>query len=66
MKEKDYDHLFRQLCNLMQEAPCHNAACVGHQQCEYGIDGCYGSECAIDVVRKEAERRYNEDLKQGF
>lgn len=66
MTEKDYDNLFRQLCNLQIEASCHNGACVGHQQCEYGINGCYGSECAIEVVRKEAERRYNEDIKQGF
>lgn len=66
MTEKDYDHLFRQLCNLQIEAPCHNGACVGHQQCEYGINGCYGSECAIDVVRAEAERRYKDNLKQGF
>lgn len=55
MTENDYDNLFRQLCKLRTEAPCHNGACVGHQQCEYGIN----DECAIDVVRKEAESRYN-------
>lgn len=66
MRENDYDHLFRQLCNIMMEAPCHNRACVGHQNCEYGINGCYGEECAIEVVRTEAYRRYNEQLKQGF
>ena len=62
MRENDYEQVFRQLCNLQIEAPCHNGACVGHQNCEYGIYGCYGDECAIDVVRKEAERRYDEDL----
>lgn len=61
MTEQDYDHLFRQLCNLKTEAPCHNGACVGYQQCEYG---CYGGECAIDVVRAEAELRYNESVKE--
>lgn len=66
MRESDYDHLFRQLYNLQRDAPCHNCACLGHQRCEYGINGCYGEECAIEVVRKEAERRYNEQLKQRF
>lgn len=66
MTRKDYDQLFRLLYKLQIEAPCHNRTCVGHQQCEYGIDGCYSSECAIEVVRTEAERRYNEDIKQGF
>ena len=64
MTNKDYDQLFRQLCNLRIEAPCHNMACVGHQQCEYGINGCYGSECAIEIVVSEAARRYNEDFKR--
>lgn len=61
MTDKDYDQLFRQLCKLKIEAPCHNCACVGHQQCEYGVNGCYGEECAIDVVREEAVRRYKEN-----
>ena len=58
MTENDYDQLFRQLCNLKKEAPCHNGYCVGYQNCEYGINGCYGEECAIDAVRLEAERMY--------
>ena len=61
MTDKDYDQLFRQLCKLKIEAPCHNGACVEHQQCEYGVNGCYGEECAIDVVREEAVRRYKEN-----
>lgn len=64
MTENDYDQLFRQLCKLQTEAPCHNGICVGHQLCEYGINGCYGEDCAIEVVRKEAEYRYNEMAKQ--
>lgn len=58
MTKNDYDQLFRQLCNLQFEAPCHNGACVGCQNCEYGINSCYGDECAIDVVRREAEIKY--------
>lgn len=58
MTKKDYDQFFRQLSNLLLEAPCHNRACAGYQNCEYSINGCYGDECAIDVVRREAERRY--------
>ena len=65
MTEDYYDQLFRQLCNLKKEAPCHNGACVGHQQCEYGVNGCYRDECAIDVVTTEAYRRFY-NLKQGF
>lgn len=57
--ENDYDQLFRQMCNLKTEAPCCNGVCVGHQQCEYGINGCYGDECAIEIVVDEANRRYN-------
>ena len=66
MTENDYDQLFRQLCNLMMEAPCHNGACVGAQRCEYGINGCYGEECAIEVVRNVAEQRYYEMRKKNY
>lgn len=58
MIESDYDQLFRQLSNLLLEAPCHNGAYLGCQNCEYGIYGYYNDECAIDVVRKEAEIKY--------
>ena len=54
MTKNDYDQLLRQLYNLELEAPCQNGACVGCQNCEYGINGCYGDECAIDVIRREA------------
>ena len=64
MTENDYDHLFRQLNKLMMEAPCHNAVCVGHQNCEYGINGCYGEECAIEVVQEIATRKYYEMKRQ--
>lgn len=64
MTENDYDHLFRQLCKLQIEAPCYNGHCVGHQQCEYGISGCYGEECAIEVVREVALHNYKKDIKK--
>ena len=58
MTKNDYDNLFRQLNNLMMEAPCHNRACLGGQNCEYGINGCYGEECAIEVVQNVAWQKY--------
>lgn len=60
MTENDYDQLFRQLSHLMTEAPCHNRGCVGSQRCDFGIYGCYGDECAIEVVQKIAEQNYYE------
>ena len=60
MRESDYDHLFRSLCKLQIEAPCHNGACVGHLNCEYGVGGFYGEECAIEIIRQEADRKYKE------
>ncbi len=51
MKTKvNYNLLYEQLNNLLQEAPCHGKGCIGYQRCEYGIDGCYGSLCAIEEV----------------
>lgn len=64
MTENDYDNLFRQLCNLMMNAPCHNGACLGSQNCEYGINGCYGGECAIEIVQDVATQKYNEIKRQ--
>lgn len=65
MRKSDYDQLFRLLCKLQIEAPCHNGVCVGHLNCEYGVGGSYGEECAIEVVRQEADRRYKETTKRG-
>ena len=65
MRESDYDHLFRSLCKLQMEAPCYNGACVGHLNCEYGVDGSYGEECAIKIVRQEADIKYKELSKRG-
>lgn len=50
MTQNECDQLFRLLCQLQEEAPCHNMACIGHMNCEYGVNGCYGEECAIEVV----------------
>ena len=58
MLECDYDQLFILLDKLQTEAPCHNKGCIGEQCCDYGIFGCYGDECAIEVVRKETEYKY--------
>lgn len=59
MSEMEYDQLFRLLCKLQMESPCHNKACPGRGSCDMRISGAYGDECAIDTVRDEAERRYN-------
>lgn len=32
--------------------------------CNYGINGCYDEECAIDVAREEANRKYMEMFKE--
>ena len=64
MTEKGYDELFRQLCNLQIEAPCHNGTCISYMDCNYGINGCYDEECAIDVAREEANRKYMEMFKE--
>ena len=64
MTEKGYDELFRQLCNLQIEAPCHNGTCISYMDCNYGINGCYGEECVIDIVREEANRKYMEMFKE--
>ena len=56
MTEQDYDQLFRLLNKLQAEAPCHNRTCVGYMNCDYDVNGCYGEECAIDVVMNEVSQ----------
>ena len=51
-------------CNLQIEAPCHNGSCVGYMNCNYGVNGCYGGECTIEIVREEANRKYMEMVKE--
>lgn len=48
----DRNQLYWQLDNLLKEAPCKGGQCLGSQNCEYGINGCYGEECAIETVQK--------------
>lgn len=55
MTKGEYDQLYRLLCKLQTEAPCHNRACVGYQNCEYGVNGCYGEECVIEIVQEVAD-----------
>lgn len=63
MTKEDYDQLFRQLSNLLLEAPCCNKSCVGSQICSYGVNGCYGEECAIETVSAEVLYRYQQQFK---
>lgn len=52
MPKIDYTQLYIDLDNLINEAPCKGGPCLGHQNCEYGVNGCYGEECAIETVQK--------------
>lgn len=54
MTRKECERLQALLEKLMNEAPCKNGVCVGYQNCEYGIDGSYGGQCAIEIVDREA------------
>lgn len=51
MEKKELDKLSDMLDDLMKIAPCKGCACVGHQNCEFGENGCYGESCAIEDVR---------------
>ena len=66
MTDIDYANLIRQLENLMKEAPCHDGACVGHQNCDYGVNGCYGEECAIEIVSNVAYSAYEKMIKEVY
>lgn len=50
MEKQKVDLLYSLLSELQGHAPCNGKSCVGYQNCEYGINGCYGGECAIEVV----------------
>ena len=65
MTESEFDTLFRLLCKLQtQHAPCHNGGCLGSCICEYCVFGAYGDQCAIDVVREQAEAEYDKLKKK--
>lgn len=66
MTKTEYDQLYRLLCQLHTEAPCHNKFCVGYMNCEYGVNGCYGEECAIDVVQKVASMMEWQGHEEGY
>lgn len=52
MSNEELDTLYNLLDGLMKVAPCKGGACVGHQNCEFGENGCYGSSCAIEDVQR--------------
>lgn len=66
MIKDEYDQLYRLLNKLQIEAPCHNRGCVGYMNCEYGVNGCYGEECAIDVVQKVASMMEWQGHEEGY
>lgn len=51
MDDKELDELDNMLALLLKMAPCKGGACVGHQNCEFGENGCYGESCAIEDVQ---------------
>lgn len=51
MSEKDLSQLDQLLCALLRAAPCKGGACLGHMNCEFGGNGCYGESCAIEDVQ---------------
>lgn len=52
MNEKDLRRLDELLDLLIKVAPCNGGACVGHMNCEFGENGCYGESCAIEDVQR--------------
>lgn len=66
MTRNEYDQLYRLLNKLQTEAPCHNRACVGHMNCEYGVNGCYGEECAIKVVQEVASMMEWQEQEEDY
>lgn len=56
MTKQDCDQILRLMSKLRTEAPCYNKRCVGHINCDYGINGCYGEDCAIDVIVTEVSQ----------
>ena len=52
MDTKDFDTINRLLDEVMKLAPCKGRGCVGHMNCEFGENGCYGESCAIEDVQK--------------
>lgn len=35
---------------MIEDAPCHNGACVGYQNCELGCCESYGETCSVENV----------------
>lgn len=66
MTKNEYYQLYKLLNKLQTEAPCHNGVCVGYMNCEYGVNGCYGEECAIEVVQKVADMMEWQEHKEGY
>lgn len=50
MTKSEHIKLCNLLDKLMQCAPCHGGQCLGHQNCVFGENGCYGESCAIEDV----------------
>ena len=51
MTKKEKEQL-SSLLNKLQttETPCKGGPCVGHMNCDFGVNECYGESCAIETV----------------
>lgn len=58
MTKKEITQLYTLLDKLETEMPCKAKGCVGHLNCECGINGAYGEECAIDTIRNTLHYLY--------
>lgn len=50
MTKKNIEKLNDLLNELLTISPCRGKSCVGHMNCEFGENGCYGESCAIEDV----------------
>lgn len=56
MVKEQFEELLSLLQELMELAPCGGTGpCVGHMNCEFGENGCYGESCAIEDVKNGIE-----------
>lgn len=55
MDKNRLEELKNLLSELMKSAPCKGGVCVGHMNCNFGENGCYGESCAIEDVQNAIE-----------
>lgn len=51
ISEEKLSELERLLDKLLLAAPCKGGPCLGHLNCEFAENGCYGTSCSIEDVQ---------------